>query len=185
MEINVWSRRRLCVLAVTVGLSLSTSSIAVPRQNVPTSSPNALESVAVSTSTYRTIPESQKGILRIKRSLTTTGKESRFGVMEYEGRFLCYTLENATLELPAGTYRVVITYSPHFHRPMPLILGTYPRTGIRIHPANWPAELGGCIAVGQAIDGRSLSSSVLAFNSLFLKIKDDLDNGRVVQLTIS
>lgn len=111
--------------------------------------------------------------------------ESRFGVMAYEGQFICYTLENATLELPAGTYRVIITYSPHFHRSMPLVLGTGQRTGIRIHPANWSAELGGCIAVGQSIDGHSLDNSVLAFNNLFFKIKGDLDKGRVVQLTIS
>lgn len=58
---------------------------------------------------------------------------------------------------PAGLYRVAWTWSPRFRRMMYLLLGTGPRSGIRMHPANLMgaigaglrAQLNGCIALGE------------------------------------
>jgi hypothetical protein len=39
--------------------------------------------------------------------------------------------------------------------------------GIRIHWANFPAQLDGCIAVGTDVDGDSIDESLIPFNHLY------------------
>lgn len=69
------------------------------------------------------------------------------------GRF--YTCERPWLDnqtgiscIPSGIYDVQKTWSPRFGRMMFLVLGVRGRTGVRIHPANLPTQLEGCIALG-------------------------------------
>jgi uncharacterized protein DUF5675 len=87
--------------------------------------------------------------------------------------FTCVTLENLSKSIPAGTYDLNFTYSPHFNRVMPHILVPSRDTlaggdaGIRIHWANFPAQLEGCIAVGTMVDGDSIDQSLIPFNQLY------------------
>lgn len=87
--------------------------------------------------------------------------------------FTCVTLENLAKSIPAGVYEVNFTYSPHFNRVMPHILvpsrdqAAGGDAGIRIHPANFPAQLEGCIAVGTMVDGDSIDQSLIPFNQLY------------------
>src|SRR4029077_10061437 len=61
--------------------------------------------------------------------------------------FFCFTVENLKDAIPAGTYPMEFTWSPEFNQTMPLV-DVPGRSAIRIHPANWPNQLLGCIAVG-------------------------------------
>lgn len=87
--------------------------------------------------------------------------------------FTCVTLENLDKSIPAGLYEVDFNYSPHFNRIMPHILvpsrdvAAGGDAGIRIHWANFPAQLDGCIAVGTAVDGDSIDESLIPFNQLY------------------
>jgi hypothetical protein len=87
--------------------------------------------------------------------------------------FTCVTLENLRDSIPAGMYDLNFTYSPHFNRVMPHILVPSRDAlaggdaGIRIHWANFPAQLQGCIAVGTAMDGDSIDESLIPFNQLY------------------
>jgi len=87
--------------------------------------------------------------------------------------FKCVTLENLARAIPSGIYDVNFTYSPHFNRVMPHILVPSRDVlaggdaGIRIHWANFPAQLEGCIAVGTAVDGDSIDESLVPFNQLY------------------
>lgn len=87
--------------------------------------------------------------------------------------FKCVTLENLDKSIPAGTYDLDFTYSPHFNRIMPHIIVPSRDAlaggdaGIRIHWANFPAQLDGCIAVGTAVDGDSIDESLIPFNQLW------------------
>ncbi len=55
--------------------------------------------------------------------------------------------------------------SPHFGFVTPHL--TVPgRTYIEIHPANYPAQLEGCLAVGSSIDNDTLDNSRAAFDRL-------------------
>lgn len=80
--------------------------------------------------------------------------------------FQCVTMENLKEEIPTGTYVIEFTYSPHFNRIMPLVV-VPGREGIRIHWANFPAQLLGCIATGTKVDGDSIDASLVPFNKLF------------------
>src|SRR5580698_8106511 len=78
-----------------------------------------------------------------------------FGVMTLDWNpFTCVTLENLAKSIPAGIYVLDFTYSPHFNRVMPHLIvpsrdaAAGGDAGIRIHWANFPAQLDGCIAVG-------------------------------------
>ena len=61
--------------------------------------------------------------------------------------------------IPPAVYNIEWTFSPAFRRWMYLVLGTGPRAGIRIHPANFMGDatlgfkwqLNGCIALGEKL----------------------------------
>src|SRR5271154_7560091 len=83
-----------------------------------------------------------------------------FGVLTLDWHpFTCVTLENLVKSIPAGIYDLNFTYSPHFNRVMPHIIVPSRDAlaggdaGIRIHWANFPTQLDGCIAVGTSVDG--------------------------------
>jgi hypothetical protein len=87
--------------------------------------------------------------------------------------------------IPAGTYQLLPYASPShgptvvFHNPDLGIYGTpgmipagkSGRSLCEIHPANWPSQLEGCVAVGDAIadippHGRGVAHSKATFQSL-------------------
>lgn len=71
-----------------------------------------------------------------------------FGLMSINGASFCDTLEPANC-IPAGTYKMRITWSPHFKCWLPELLNVPGRTAIRIHAGNLPQHTRGCILVGQ------------------------------------
>lgn len=83
--------------------------------------------------------------------------------------------------IPAGRYRVVITFSNRFQRELPLLLDVPGFTGIRIHPGNTNADTEGCLLPGLAVgdDGNSVVSSRAAFAVLMDKIRLGLSGGEV------
>jgi hypothetical protein len=115
-------------------------------------------------------------------TVTRTSKTSDgiFGTMTIDSDpFTCVTCENLADEIPAGTYTIEFTISPEFSphingQPMPLI-DVPGRTAIRIHWANLPSQLLGCIAVGQKVDGDAIDTSKVEFLQLYAIIKDQTD----------
>lgn len=63
--------------------------------------------------------------------------------------------------IPSGRYLVKKTYSTRFVRQMYLVCDVPNRTGIRIHAANWPSQLNGCIALGTATSKTPKSKMLL------------------------
>lgn len=92
---------------------------------------------------------------------------------------LCYTLEDVVratkvpgeTAIPAGRYKVEITYSNRFERPMPQIMDVPGFTGVRIHPGNTAADTEGCILVGVTRGTNSLGQSRMAFEPLFYSLR--------------
>ena len=60
---------------------------------------------------------------------------------------LAATLENTDYVIPAGTYKVLITLSPRFQKPMPLLINVKNRSGIRVHYGTKPSHSLGCVLV--------------------------------------
>jgi len=71
------------------------------------------------------------------------------------------TLENADYLVPALIYRVQVTISPRFKRPLPVLVQVPGRSGIRIHRGTRPAHSKGCILVS-ASDEQALTARFLA-----------------------
>ena len=53
--------------------------------------------------------------------------------------------------VPLGSYRVAWTWSKHFQRHTYQLLDVPGRGGIRLHTANWPRNLLGCIGPGRKL----------------------------------
>lgn len=79
-----------------------------------------------------------------------------FGTMQVDGEPFGFTLELPWKDnkpqvscIPAGLYALDITYSNRFNKRMLEIVKVPGRQGIRIHNANFPHQLLGCIAVAR------------------------------------
>jgi len=70
------------------------------------------------------------------------------GEMTLNGKYLAWTLENAHLAIPAGTYEVELYPSPKFGRLMPRLKDVPGCPYCEVHWANMPSELEGCLGVG-------------------------------------
>lgn len=115
------------------------------------------------------------------------------GSMYIDDEWVCYTEEPPVrtgpkvlghTAIPAGTYRVIITHSPHFNKDLPLLVNVPDFEGVRIHSGNTVADTEGCILVGLNRTTDTVTESRLAFSKVFAKIKNAIDSGDEVQISI-
>lgn len=118
---------------------------------------------------------------------------STIGDIRFDGDFFCYSLElscrkgnsSGKLAIPAGTYEVTLGASSESELekkvgyPLPLINNVPGRTGIRMHIANWPHELEGCVAPGMRKDLDCVYDSGTAMKRLLEEIKLRLKRGKL------
>jgi hypothetical protein len=105
------------------------------------------------------------------------------GEMWIDGQFECFTLEPSRRTpihvghpcIPAGTYQVRLTPSPHLGYVTPEVLNVPGRTAIRWHIANKPEDVLGCIAVGETHSRDWVGSSTAAFKKLMVLLRTATD----------
>ena len=113
------------------------------------------------------------------------------GELFIDGVKHCFTLEDTFREvnapvttwkipgktaIPTGTYKVEVTFSARFTKPLPILVDVPGFEGIRIHPGNTSSDTEGCILVGQDWDGGDcISKSRIAFTPLFDRIQQSND----------
>lgn len=99
--------------------------------------------------------------IRIDRKYKKEGYT--IGKLYLDGVYFCDTLEDKVRELgrngegkiygmtaiPAGSYKVRLTFSPKFRRVLPLLENVPFYEGIRIHAGNTAKDTLGCILVGK------------------------------------
>lgn len=99
-------------------------------------------------------------ILYALRSIYTP--VSTIGDLILEHRIFCHTLEDVVrpkgavkvpgkTAIPAGRYRLLVSDSPRFKRPMPMIENVPGFTGVRMHGGNTAEDTDGCILVAKTI----------------------------------
>jgi hypothetical protein len=104
---------------------------------------------------------------------------STIGELRIDGDLLCYTLEDtcrnhkidSVTAIPAGKYKVIVTESKRFKRPLPLLVDVPNFEGIRIHPGNTSEDTEGCILVGMRKGDNRIYDSRKAFDLLFPEIQ--------------
>lgn len=93
--------------------------------------------------------------VEVKR--TFKGTEYTIGKLYIDGAYFCDTIEDTVrtgekiagkTAIPAGTYKVKMTWSPRFKRYLPEILNVPNFTGVRIHAGNSALDTEGCILLG-------------------------------------
>lgn len=102
------------------------------------------------------------------------------GELSIDGQHECWTCEDVVrppgvkvpgqTAIPAGRYRVTVTFSNRFQRLLPLVNDVPGFTGIRIHPGNTAADTEGCILPGVVKGTNNVGQSRMAFEPLFAKI---------------
>ena len=115
--------------------------------------------------------------------------DTTLGSLYLDGHRFCDTLEDAIRELvgvsvehwkirgstaiPAGTYPLTLSLSNRFKRLLPEVLEVPGFTGIRLHPGNTIHDTEGCLLVGMGRNGRTVTSSKVAFEKLLAAIIAD------------
>lgn len=113
------------------------------------------------------------------------------GELTRDGAHICYTCEDVIREvkipgetcIPPGRYSIIVTWSPHFQRELPLLVDVPGFSGVRIHSGNTAADTEGCILVGKTLEEAigAIGHSREAFNELFAVI----ENGSDMWITIN
>lgn len=136
--------------------------------------------------------------LTLKRKFI--GSDYTIGDLFIDGMFFCNTIEDVVRQLPAtcpdtpkgrncsckekvyaetaipaGTYKILIEYSPRFKRQLPRIQDVPHFIGILIHSGNTAKDSAGCIIVGfNTIKGKVTNSRATSdkLNAILAKEKD-------------
>lgn len=118
---------------------------------------------------------------------------STIGVLE-AGDFWCFTLEDPVHDgpkiagrtaIPAGRYRIIVSWSPRFQRRLPLLLQVPQFSGVRIHAGNSAADTEGCILVGRSRAPNWIGQSRAALAELQPLLEAAIEAGDEVWLQIT
>lgn len=129
-------------------------------------------------------------ILTLTRNNFTS--ESTIGTLEVNGKFECYTLEDAVREkkikgqtaIPCGKYSIIIDVSKRFNKELPRLLDVPGFTGVRIHSGNKAKDTEGCILVGRIKRENYIGSSAIAMASLMDKLDRAYDENEPIEIHI-
>ena len=120
-------------------------------------------------------------------------ENSTSGVLHFDSKFLCHSLENSHTLIDTGIYELRLSFSPKWTErlgtsilevvePGTDTLGE--RDQILIHPANRYDQLRGCIAPGDIasneLNNPLVGLSVRAYNRLYEKITEAMTHTTVV-----
>jgi hypothetical protein len=133
--------------------------------------------------------------LRLER--VHSDEDDTLGLLYIDGNLFGFVVEDpyhkekipGKTRIPAGTYKIALTYSPKFKKNMWELLNVPKFTGIRIHPGTIPEDTEGCIMVGYSAylnpDGESrIGDSLVACNKLYTLLENAKDNGETISICI-
>lgn len=86
--------------------------------------------------------------------------------------------------IPAGTYRVTVTWSPRFQTQLPRLADVPGFTGILIHAGNTAEDTQGCILVGRSRGVDAIYESRKALAALLRRLEWAEQNGDPMTITI-
>lgn len=130
--------------------------------------------------------------MRAKRTWYTY--HSTISDLNIDDRHECWVLEDTRRPdgekvhgrtcIPPGRYKVVITRSQRFGIDLPLLVDVPGFSGVRIHPGNTDADTEGCLLPGRTRVTDRVGESRAAFDALYAKIRDAIDDGEGCWITM-
>ena len=107
---------------------------------------------------------------------------SSIGKLYIDGVLFCYVLEDKVREInekkvygktaiPAGNYKVIMSFSNRFQVYMPELLDVKGFAGIRIHSGNTEIDSLGCLILGYKKGENAVYESKKATTSFYAKLK--------------
>lgn len=130
--------------------------------------------------------------LLLQREILTD--ESTIGQLFVNGQRECFTLEDVVrpagekifgkTAVPFGRYRILVTDSARFKRPLPILVEVPGFEGVRIHPGNTSEDTKGCILVGLTKEDNFIGKSQMAMSLLLPKIQNALNNNEEVWIDV-
>lgn len=111
-------------------------------------------------------------LLKVERK--SQSQDGVFGDLTVNGTPVGVTVENLEKLIPEGLYNAVIDQSPRLgyqcpHLQVPLRdEEAGGDAGIRVHIANSPCQVDGCVAVGTNLDGDAVDNSKVDFQRMML-----------------
>lgn len=105
-------------------------------------------------------------LISFTRRKSNKDTETTISDVYVDGKYYCYVLEDMVRDLkadgsgkifgktaiPAGRYKVILTYSPTFKRMLPELIGVKYFKKIRIHGGNTKIDTLGCLCVAKNTD---------------------------------
>jgi hypothetical protein len=133
--------------------------------------------------------------MRLKLARKWFTEKATCGILYVNDKFFCYTIEdvvrpagekvNGKTAIPWGTYKVVVTYSNRFQKPLPLLINVPNFVGVRIHSGNQAGDTEGCILVGMTHSANWIGSSQVAMNNLLDRLDEAYDLGQDISIEIA
>lgn len=136
--------------------------------------------------------------IELKRYIFNTDVRSTIGDLLIDGKWFCYTLEDeiradgkkidGKTAIPAGEYKVKLTWSPRFKKNLPLIYNTEDGKvdingvnfeGVRFHGGNTEKDSHGCPLVAFNTDGKKI------WGTASKKLTDKFEHGKEYDLIIT
>ena len=111
------------------------------------------------------------------------GTDYTIGQHFIDGEYFCDTLEDVVRDskikhetaIPAGTYKIELTFSAKFKKILPILLNVPNFEGIRIHAGNTKSDTSGCILVGENKVKGKVINSLKTMEVLMWKLSGEKD----------
>lgn len=105
--------------------------------------------------------------MKLRLNRHASGLTCTIGDLYIDGAHFCHVLEDIVrpekiageTAIPAGAYRIDVTYSPRFKTNLPLLRNVPGFEGVRIHAGNNDKNTEGCLLVGQWAGGEFITNS--------------------------
>lgn len=138
--------------------------------------------------------------MEIKVKRIYHGKLYTIGRLSIGGQYICDTMEPPWRDfgmgrrgekvpgrtaIPEGRYLLVVTFSQRFQKWLPLLIGVYGFSGVRIHAGNTVADTQGCLLVGQNRVVGKVVNSRAAMERLMARIREAERFNEPIHLTIT
>jgi len=130
--------------------------------------------------------------MKLKLTRDVFENEFTLGGLEIDGEHFCFTVEDkirfvkikGITAIPAGKYKVILTFSNRFKKVLPLLMNVPNFEGVRIHSGNTAEDTEGCIIVGKVRTDRGVAMSRDAMKELMDMLKEAHTKNENVEIEI-